>query len=342
MNQATSPASALLETLRLSRGLTQTDLARATGIAQATLSKTESGVIDLDEDRWERIASALNVPARAFTEASTAVLPDRIFHRKRRSTPKSEIRRIGADLALTRQRVDRLIAAPATNLKRHDLEDGFVTPQEIAQLVRSELDVGTEPIPDLTGLLESAGVTVLRWPLDSLQVDAIAAWPEDTAPLILLGEHAGAERLRFTIAHELGHAVLHNGEATEQQEREADAFAAEFLLPAARLRNEWPNPPHLEDLLPLKRRWGISLSALIRRARDCDVLDEAAYRHWNIVLSTSGMHRREPDPLPPERPRLLINTIQTELANGTTVEKLAERTHMSTDEFSSVFLEKSA
>ncbi|YCH07399.1 helix-turn-helix domain-containing protein [Arthrobacter sp. alpha11c] len=342
MTQSLPPASALLETLRLSRGLTQTELALATGLAQATLSKVESGVMDLDEERWERIAVALKVPVIAFTEASTALQPDRIFHRKRRGTPKSAVRRIGADLALTRQRIDRLMAAPPTILNRHDLDDGFVTPQEIAHQVRSELGAGTEPISDLAGLLEGAGVRLLRWPLDSLQVDAIAAWPEETAPLILLGEHAGAERLRFTMAHELGHAVLHDGEATEQQEREADTFAAEFLLPAVRLRQEWPNPPHLEDLLPLKRRWGISLSALIRRARDCDILDENAYRHWNIVLSTSGMHRREPDPLPPEQPWLVSNTIQAELAKGESLEKLAERTHMSIDEFSSVFLEKSA
>jgi Zn-dependent peptidase ImmA (M78 family)/DNA-binding transcriptional regulator YiaG len=342
MEHAPPPASALLETLRLSRGLTQVELARATGIAQATLSKAESGVVDLDEDRWEKIAAALRVPLRAFTEASTTVHPERIFHRKRRTTPKSEIRRIGADLALTRQRVTRLMGAPATTLKRHDLEDGFVTPQEIAQAVRSDLGAGTEPITDLTGLLENAGVTVLRWALDSLHIDAIAAWPEDAAPLILLREDASAERLRFTMAHELGHAVLHDGEATEQQEREADAFAAEFLLPAARLRSEWPTPAHLEGLLPLKRRWGLSLSALIRRAHDCDLLDESAYRHWNIVLSTSGMHRKEPDPLPPERPRLLNDNIRAQLAEGTTLEKLAERTHMSTDEFSSIFLEKSA
>ena len=336
------PAAALLETIRLSRGLTQVELARASGIAQATLSKVESGAMDLDEDRWENIAAALRVPLRAFTEASTAVHPDRIFHRKRRGTPKSEIRRIGADLALTRQRVVRLMGAPATTLRRHDLDDGFTTPQEIAQAVRSELGVGAEPIADLTRVLENAGVAVLRWPLESLNIDAVAAWPEDSAPLILLREDASAERVRFTMAHELGHAVMHDGEATEQQEREADAFAAEFLLPAASLRLEWRNQPNLDDLLPLKRRWGLSLSALIRRAHDCDLLDEKAYRHWNIVLSTSGMHRKEPNPLPPEQPRLLTDSIRTQLAKGATLEKLAERTHMSTDEFSSVFMEKSA
>lgn len=334
------PRSTLLETLRLSRGLTQMELSHVTGIPQATLSKVESGSMELDLARWHSVASALGVPADAFLTVTTSVTPDRVFHRKRKSTPISAIRKIGADLALTRQRIDDLLGAPPTKLRRQDLDDGFVTPQEVARAVRDELDLGTDPIGDLTALVERAGVLILRWPLETLQVDAIAAWPEDSAPVILVGEHVAPERLRFTMAHELGHAVMHDGEPTEEREREADAFAAELLLPAERVRSEWPTHPTLESLIPLKRRWGISLSALIRRASDTGILDERSYREWNIRLSTSGMHRREPEPLEPERPRALTDAIQTALSSGFTVEELAAKAHMHPQEFSLTFLEE--
>jgi Zn-dependent peptidase ImmA (M78 family) len=161
--------------------------------------------------------------------------------------------------------------------------------------------------------------------------------------VILLGEHAPAERQRFTIAHEIGHAVMHDDDGVDgDQERQADAFAGELLLPAACLREEWPAVPDVENLLPLKRRWGISLSALIRRANETGLLTDRDYRGWNIQLSSTGMNRREPDPLQPEQPTRLRSVIVDAQAGGATIDDLAARAHMLPREFTDTFLEGTA
>ncbi|MFB7844002.1 ImmA/IrrE family metallo-endopeptidase [Microbacterium sp. NPDC056052] len=239
-----------------------------------------------------------------------------------------------------RLRVRDLMGEQRTTLQTHDLEDGFVTPQEVAHEVRRELGLGTAPITDLVGILEDAGALVLRWPLESIQVDAIASWQDGEVPVILVGEHVPPDRQRFTMAHELGHAVMHDTEASAEQEKEADAFAAEFLAPAAAIRREWPNPVTLDALITLKRRWGISLAALVRRGLDADLLDEAAYRNWNIQLSTTGMHRREPDPTERENPRALNSAIRRSLDDGASVEELASRAFMYPREFQLTFLQE--
>jgi Zn-dependent peptidase ImmA (M78 family) len=334
----------LLETLRLARGLTQVELAQLTEIPQATLSKAESGALELEEERWDTVADVLRVPVSAFLDVENQIEPALVFHRKQRTTPQSAVRRIGADAALTQQRINNLLDFPESKLVRHDLEDGFVTPQEVARSVREELDVGADPIDDLTSLVEHAGAIVLFWTLDSLQVDAIATWPAGAAPIILIADHVSTERQRFTMAHELGHAVMHgapveDAKEMDRREKEADSFAAEFLLPAAQLRQEWPASAELERLIELKRRWGISLSALIRRAADADLLSEREYRDWSIRLSTSGMHRREPSPMAAELPSKLIGAIREEIERGVSIDQLAARAHMFSPEFQTTFLE---
>lgn len=331
----------LLEALRLSRGLTQNQVAQATGVSQAALSKAESGA-DLDDEKWDLIADLMGVPVSAFYSVTSSAAPARIFHRKLRSTPKSAVNKVAAELALVRLRVRDLMGERRTTLRVHDLEDGFVAPQEIAQDVRDELGLGDGPIDDLVAVLEDAGALVLRWPLETIQVDAIASWQEGEVPVILIGEHVPADRQRFTMAHELGHAVMHDDEADADQEKEADAFAAEFLAPAESLAREWPSRTTLDTLVPLKRRWGISLAALIRRGRDLDILTEDEYRRWSIQLSTSGMHRREPEPTEREDPTALTTSIRKRLDAGASVEQLASSAFMFPREFTHTFLQESS
>ena len=55
---------------------------------------------------------------------------------------------------------------------------------------------------------------------------------------LLANRHAPAERYRFSLAHEPGHLVLHQSPGDSSvQERQADEFAAEFLMPARDIRS---------------------------------------------------------------------------------------------------------
>ena len=94
-------------------------------------------------------------------------------------------------------------------------------------------------------------------------------------------------RKRFTIAHEIAHFVLHGGEAyidepphidfraadsgsgTQQEEKEANQFAAALLMPADQVRAavaEQPFDPAQDDELPnLARRFKVSPQAMTTR-----------------------------------------------------------------------------
>lgn len=113
----------------------------------------------------------------------------------------------------------------------------------------------------------------------------------DGAVIIVNKSHSVVRR-RFTVAHEIGHYVLHDDElhvdrfrddrsetGTDAKEVEANAFAAELLMPEAVLRKEVP-PMELLDLdadaqetiARLARRFGVSAQAMTWRLSNISLL----------------------------------------------------------------------
>lgn len=118
----------------------------------------------------------------------------------------------------------------------------------------------------------------------------------------LINAHAPADRFRFSLAHELGHVILHREPGvTATQERQADEFASEFLLPADTIRTELKQGRlTLPRLLELKHRWGVSMAALLRRASTLGVVSDWQYRNLMVELSAVGYRKQEPSDLVPE------------------------------------------
>ena len=125
--------------------------------------------------------------------------------------------------------------------------------------------------------------------------------------MIVVAATTAGDRRRFSVAHELGHLVLHHTpEGTPHAlERQADAFAEAFLLPAAAMREVLVPPITLTTLADLKARWGVSLQALIRRAHTLDRLTPSQYRSLATQLGARGSRTWEPITVPVERPRAL-------------------------------------
>ena len=168
-------------------------------------------------------------------------------------------------------------------------------------------------------------------PLGSTRIDAIVSWPEGRRPLVLLGDHAPADRQRFTLAHELAHAVMHQV-PTEDQESEADRFASELLMPASAVRAQMDGLT-VPKLAKLKSEWGVSMAALLRRGRDLGGIGDARYRALNIELSRAGYRKNEPVRVLPEVPTLLPRVIQERLSAGESVAEIARSAQMTEDEF---------
>jgi len=322
----------MLQLVRVARGMTQDELAHASDVSQAVLSKAESGIVALDATRLAAVAGVLEVPVDRFLDGVPAggLLSACAFHRKRASLPVSDAKRIRAVLDLTGLEVDAVLSGigPKVSVPREAPSDeGWTTPADIACDIREAAGLGVEPIPDLIAVVESLGAVILVRDLQASKIDAIGTWPEGHRPLFLLNASSPADRRRFTLAHEFGHAVMHS-EPRSDQEREADQFASELLLPAAGVRDDLVNLD-LGKLVQLKRKWGASIAALVRKARDVGTITENEYKKLNIELSRAGYRLKEPVDLPFEQPSLMTQGVQTRL------------THMLPNNFHTAYLEAS-
>ena len=338
MTQATSTTS-LLEAARLVSGLTQAELAVRSGVAQGVISKFESGRLPADA-RMGLLASALNVPT-GLIDGSAANAPHvRVFHRKQASLPAKTANKLRADMELAHVRVGQLLGTELTGhqgVPRLPLESRLEVPSDKARAVRKLWGIRSGPLPNIVDLLESRVVPCLMWDVASARVDAIASWPDNARPLVMLGSHAPGDRLRFTVAHELGHAVMHELPSPEC-EREADEFASEFLMPRADIKDALRGAT-LPRLAELKSVWGTSIAALARRARDVGAITDSAYRSLNIELSMSGSRKSEPVYIRPEQPSLVRDAILRRQANGQSLTDIAADAMISVEELQRQYLE---
>lgn len=302
--------------MRRARGLRQGEVARDAGIAQGTLSKFENGLVGLDDAHLAALAAALDIPVSRLTEKAPAEAAVSAcgFHRKRSSLPVSEANRVRALLDLSRAQVEDVIGADVPELTLHrttlDLDEDY-GPIDAAREARAVLHPEPGPFMDLAAAAEAVGVLLVRRDLATDKIDAIGTWPEGHRPMFLLNSTAPADRQRFTLAHELGHAVMHQV-PTENQETEADQFASELLMPAREIRDEL-NHLTLAKLAVLKEKWRVSMAALVRRARDLETISESEYRKLNIDLSTAGYRKNEPVTIAPDHPRLFTTSVRKQL-----------------------------
>lgn len=324
--------------------MTQADLASASGIAQGVISKLERGSLPLDHERIQTLADALDVPV-ALIDGSTVSAPHaRVFHRKQASLPARAANKLHADMVLAHVRVGRLMRDEAARRGEHvprmPLPEGrLYTAADRARELRKLWDLPRGPVANIVELLESHGVPCIMWDVSSARVDAIASWPADATPVVLLSSRAPGDRLRFTVAHELGHAVLHEV-ACADCEREADEFASEFLMPRNDIKHELRDVT-LPKLAELKTIWGTSMAALARRARDVEAISDARYRALNIELSQSGYRKSEPVQIDRERPTVVQRAIQNRIDQGETLPDLAEDALIGVDELQHQYLEVS-
>jgi IrrE N-terminal-like domain len=131
-----------------------------------------------------------------------------------------------------------------------------VPPADAARLVRMQWRMPVGPAQTLVQWLEAAGCIVIEEDFGrATRVDGLSQWV-DECPVVLLNAHAPTDRKRLTLAHELGHLCLHSEHVAEDMEDQANAFAAEFLMPASMIRPQLRNLS-LGRLLDLKREWGV-------------------------------------------------------------------------------------
>lgn len=303
----------MLVLARESRGVTQAQLAADLEISQANISKFEAGLLSVDEALLERIARVLKYPIRFFfqPEAVYGYGSSCLYHRKRQSLPVHDLRRITAELNVLRIGVSRLLQSVELDsvhrFARMDIADFEESPEYVAQLLRGAWGLPSGPVQNLTRAIENAGSIVFRCSFGTTKLDAISQWAPGLPPLFFVNADIPTDRFRFSLAHELGHVVMHQI-PTNDLETEADRFASELLMPAKEIAPHLA-PLSIQKLAQMKPYWKTSMAALAKRANDLGKITPRHYRSLFTQMGSLGIRVQEPVPLPAEEPELLMQII---------------------------------
>lgn len=264
------------------RGLTQKELAARIQVKQPKIAKLEAGAIgDAASELLPQLSLALDFPQEFFMQAEVLVGfgSSSLYYRKRNKLTAADRRRIHSLVNLIRINLKTMLSAveldPTRKLPRMSIEENEKSPGAIARATRSFWRLPEGPIKNVTALLESAGILVVPCNFGTRDMDGTGLWLNDMPPMIFINQDLPGDRWRFTLCHELAHFVMHEV-PHELMEDEADAFAAEFLMPEVQLRADFARMGsiRLSNLVALKPYWKVAISALILRASDLGAIND--------------------------------------------------------------------
>ena len=231
-------------------------------------------------------------------------------HMRKRATAKPTLwKQLEARLNVYRMHTSLLFEEVSLRADQHipTFDPLDVSPSDAARMVRMQWRMPIGPVKDLIGWVESAGCVVILQDFDTPKIDGMSQWIGGH-PVMLLNSETPTDRRRLTVAHELGHLVLHASEVNDEMEDQANEFAAEFLMPFEVIRPQLRNlkVPRLADL---KRVWGVSMQSIVERAYRAKLMGATDRTAFYKQMSARGWRTREPgsDDLPPEEPRLLAS-----------------------------------
>ncbi|KAB1658150.1 ImmA/IrrE family metallo-endopeptidase [Pseudoclavibacter sp. CFCC 11306] len=296
--------AARLEMARSIRQMTATALAAEVGVTAPWVSQTENLKRMPSPELVREFARALDFPLEFFYRPVTTLPPSDAFHFRATSRLAKRDEKTARSLSTLAIELSDWIEAtyqapPPSVPELQDLLEAEDTlpPEQAAEALRGAWGLGAAPIKNLLQILESKGVKVYSAGGPLQAVDAFS-FRHGAMPVIFLNVHKSAERLRFDLAHELGHLVMHGGslhvEPGKEKEQAANEFASAFLMPRADVLGSIRGNLMLEDVLVLKRRWRVSAMALNLRAHRIGVISDWTYGTLARQLSSAGFRRGEP------------------------------------------------
>lgn len=283
--------------------MTAKALAEEANVTTVSLSRIKTGKQEPSDATIERIAAALGYPTAFFVKDDPDPVPEAaVSFRSLAAATQRERKAAIAAGTLAYEVADWLTArynVPPADLIDHSQERD---PAGAARALRQHWSLGERPIGNLVRLLEAKGVRVFSLAENTQNVDAFSCW-RGAEPYVFLNTFKTTERSRFDAAHELGHLVLHRHGGSNQgdeAEAQANAFASSFLMPRADVIASVPRTTRLDQLVRAKRRWGVSVSALVYRMHKLGLLTDWQRRTFYVQIR-KRFGTSEPDGLPRER-----------------------------------------
>lgn len=307
-----------LTALRQIYGLTQGDLAERLGVTQSFLSHIARGARPMPDSLVIDASREFGLPVSFFAiQPGLAEMAPATFRKNSRASARDE----GRVVALYDEaaRVFRVVSEES-GYRAADLADPADydhDAERVAEAMRSAAGLGPEdPVLNATRALERFGIGVVD-NLDHLSDDSrghtAVSRPSryNSRPLVALAANVPGAVKRLTVLHEAGHLIFDRdltgpvSGTRSPEEKRAYKFAGAYLLPEKVARERISETLNLHGYLPIKADYGISVGAIIMRARDLGVISTGRARSLQIQLSSQGWRTNEPVPVADESPVLL-------------------------------------
>lgn len=275
-------------------GLSMDELASLSGLSKNAISRYEKEVMQPDSSNLIKLAKALNVKVDYFFKKSTVNLQEVAFRKK----AKLSVKTIDSIKYRVIDRVERYLELEDILLVNND----FINPvadinfekiadaETAANKLRHEWDLGLNPISSVIEILEDNFIKVVEVD-EPLDFDGLSSFVDDKIPVVVVNRDFPVERKRFTLLHELGHLLLSfNQNFTEKEiENACNRFAGAILLPGSKMIAEFgPSRKgfYLQELMEIQKEWGISIQAIIYRAKDLDIISQSKFSNFFFELRT--------------------------------------------------------
>jgi Zn-dependent peptidase ImmA (M78 family)/transcriptional regulator with XRE-family HTH domain len=302
-----------IKQLRLARGLSLDDLVEAMGgmVTKQAISKYERELSRPSAPVANELARVLKVKSVELW-AEPEVTIDFVAYRRRSTLQKKQQATVEA---LVQRELEERFTLQQYCCGSIELDlpikaltvDSEGQAEDAAAELREKWKLGVDPIANLTAILEDHLVHVIEIE-SSDRFDGISAIAKDEtgtcrAAAVVTRSGCPGERQRLNLSHELGHVVMKVADNVDV-EKAAFRFAGSFMAPEKCLTREVGTKRtsvELEELLILKRRFGISMQALLRRLSDLEVITSSHYKWWCIFISKMKWRKQEPSQLAPEK-----------------------------------------
>ncbi|AGB03367.1 helix-turn-helix domain-containing protein [Methanoregula formicica] len=291
------------ESIKLRRdvlGISLRDLADRIGVSHTTVNKYEKNILIPDSECLIRLSDILQIPISSLIRPQNDQIrlnPVAFRSKKLKKREEKQITAKTKEWLARYLQIERLSGSHRTFVMPKGFRRkiaSFDEAEKAAKDLRKVWDLGSDPIENLTTLLEDKGIKI-GIISGITKFDALFTECDDN-PIIVLKKDLPRARQRFSLAHELGHCLL-DVEGGLDEEKAMHRFAGAFLVPSEKVIFELGEKRHklsLKELMLLKEKYGLSMAAWVYRAKDLGIISPALYVEVQKIFSRQGWKKEEP------------------------------------------------
>jgi Zn-dependent peptidase ImmA (M78 family)/DNA-binding XRE family transcriptional regulator len=330
----------MLKIARELKEISQAELAEQLNVSPPYINRLEHESMAVSTDLIKELIKKLDKPQSFFFQEGE-IIPSYLNYRRREKVSAKDLSRIEATINLYRLGVEKVLINPSYKVPKIPVlpVTKSRTPQQCANELREQWKIKKGEIKNLSNILEAHNVLHVCFDFGTERVDGKSIITTDHRPIIFTNRKILGDRQRFTLAHQLGHLVMHTkieDSFDKDINHNANLFAAELLMPEEEIKKDFAEGITIPILALLKKKWKVSMISMVYRAHDLEIITDNQKRYLEQQFNQLQIRRREPLELdiPREEPALLKNLIsEYKQKQKFSMKQLADYFHLKEEEF---------